>query len=86
MLVSFPQERELQQVSYQFWSCSEGTKSQEGRWASGPSIDGKGQFDYLADPQPLGEAVEELSEVDPRMHGTPKQPVPPTASSWQGTK
>ena len=35
---------------------------------------------YLADPQPLGETVTELPAVDPRVHGTPKMPVPPTAS------
>lgn len=78
--VSFPQEREFSKVAYQFWNCSEGTESKEGRWASGMAPDGKGEFEYLAQPEPLGEAVESLSEVDPRMHGTPKMPMPPKAS------
>jgi Mn-containing catalase len=77
---TFPQERELSEVAYQFWNCSEGTESEQGRWAKGPAPDGKGQFEYLATPQPLGETVDELSEVDPRLHGTPKKPMPPKAS------
>ena len=56
---------------------SEGTESQEGRWASGPSLDGKGQFEYVTDPQAHGEEVVELNEVDPRVYGTPKEPVQP---------
>ncbi|HEV2131664.1 MAG TPA: manganese catalase family protein [Longimicrobiaceae bacterium] len=48
--ITFPQEREFQQVSYQFWNCSEGTESSEGRWARGPSLDGRGEFQYVADP------------------------------------
>jgi Mn-containing catalase len=77
---NFPQDRELQQVSYQFWNCSEGTESAEGPWASGPAPDGIGTFEYLANPEPLGETVTELPAVDPRVHGTPKMPLPPTAS------
>ncbi|WP_372619680.1 manganese catalase family protein [Falsiroseomonas sp.] len=77
---SFPQEREFQEVSYQFWNCSGGTESAQGRWARGPAPDGKGQFEYLADPKPLGETVVELSAVDPRVHGTPKAPVPPKSA------
>lgn len=77
---SFPIDREKREVAYQFWNCSEGTESAEGPWASGPAPDGLGTFEYLADPQPLGETVTELPAVDPRIHGTPKAPVPPTAS------
>ena len=78
--MTFPQSKELNEVSYQFWNCSEGTESAEGRWARGPAPDGKGEFQYLADPQPMGETVTELAEVDPRLHGTPKTPKPPKAS------
>lgn len=77
---SFPQAQEFSEVAYQFWNCSEGTESAEGRWAKGPAPDGKGEFQYLADPQPLGEAVTELAEVDPRVHSTPKVPKPPMTS------
>lgn len=75
---SFPQELELSQVSDQFWNCSRGLESQQGRWATGPMPDGKGTFEYLADPAPMG-PVAELGQVDPRLHGTPKQPLPPVA-------
>lgn len=71
---NFPRDRELSEVAYQFWNCSEGTESEQGRWAAGPTPDGKGQFRYLADPEPMGEVVEEMNPVDPRMYGTPKMP------------
>lgn len=76
---SFPQERELSEVAYQFWNCSEGEESAQGGWASGPSPDGKGEFEYLAAPQALGEEIVELNPVDPLVHGTPKKPTPPMA-------
>jgi Mn-containing catalase len=50
----FPQNLEKSEVAYQFWNLSSGTASSEGRWAQGDSPDGKGQFEYLANPQPLG--------------------------------
>jgi Mn-containing catalase len=78
--MSFPQEREKSEVAYKFWNCSGGTESEQGRWAKGTTPDGKGQFEYLANPKPLGETVEGLSQGDPLLHGTPKQPLPPAAS------
>jgi len=66
---TFPQGQEKQEVSYQFWNLSSGTESEAGRWAKGTSIDGKGEFEYLANPAPLGEAPE-LQAADPRLHGT----------------
>ena len=78
---NFPQELEKQEVAYQFWNCSEGGESAQGRWAKDPSPDGKGQFEYLANPKPMGETVVELGPpADPRLYGTPKQPMPPSAS------
>jgi Mn-containing catalase len=77
---NFPQEREMSEVSYKFMNFSEGTESREGRWAGGPSKDGKGQFEYVAEPQAMGPEVEELRAVDPRLYGTPKQPTPPASS------
>ncbi|WP_338000427.1 manganese catalase family protein [Chelativorans sp. YIM 93263] len=77
---TFPQEREKSEVAYQFWNCSDGTASEQGSWAKGPSPDGKGEFEYLPDPQPMGETVEELAPGDPLLHGTPKKPMPPAAS------
>ncbi|WIJ24935.1 manganese catalase family protein [Devosia sp. RR2S18] len=78
--MSFPQDKEMSEVAYQFWNCSEGTESAQGRWAKGPTPDGKGQFEYLSNPKPLGETVTELPEADPRLHGTPKKPMPPVSS------
>lgn len=77
---TFPKDLEKSEVAYQLWNCSGGTESKEGRWASGPTPDGHGNFEYLADPQPLGETVEELNQGDPLLHGTPKAPMPPSAS------
>lgn len=76
---TFPQEEELGEVAYQYMNFSEGTEARNGRWAKGPSPDGKGQFEYVEKPQAMGEAPE-LADMDPRLHGTPKKPVPPVAS------
>jgi len=47
---NFPQSMEDQRVSYQFRNCSGAAESGEGRLASGTSPDGRGQFEYLAEP------------------------------------
>jgi Mn-containing catalase len=75
---NFPQDRELREVSYQFWNCFEGTESAEGRWARGRTPDGRGEFQYLADPRPMGPEPE-LGEIDPRVQGTPAKPKGPAA-------
>jgi Mn-containing catalase len=77
---NFPQELEMSEVSYRFMNFSEGRESEQGRWASGPSKDGKGQFEYVAQPAAMGPEVEGLAEVDPRVYGTPKQPTRPSSS------
>lgn len=74
---SFGQSAEHLRFSYQFWNLSQGTESSLGRWAQGPSPDGKGEFEYLADPEPLAEAPS-LGMGDPRLHGTNPMPTPPT--------
>jgi len=61
------------EFAYQFWNHSEGEESAQGRWAKGPSMDGKGQFEYVANPQPLA-APTEPPQPDPRLHGTAKTP------------
>jgi Mn-containing catalase len=71
---AFPQQMELSEVAYQFWNLSEGRESEEGRWADGKSIDGKGKFEYLTDPRPLGEEVRELEDSVPLALGTMKRP------------
>jgi Mn-containing catalase len=73
---SFPQELEKSQHAYQFWNHSKGEESAEGRWAKGRSMDGKGEFEYIANPEPLGEApVPPLGE--PRLYGTNEASKPP---------
>lgn len=71
---SFPQEREFTEVSYQFINCSPNGESSTGRWASGPSIDGRSEFEYVAQPAPRGE-VPELAPADPQLYGTAKSPA-----------
>jgi Mn-containing catalase len=61
------------EFAYQFWNSSDGEQSVEGRWAKGPSIDGKGEFEYLANPQPLGPDPE-LPQPEPRLYATPQTP------------
>jgi Mn-containing catalase len=73
---TFPRERMMESQAYTFWNLSQGEESAEGRWAKGPSIDGQGQFEYLASPQPLSTDLGEPPQPDPRLHGTAKQPIP----------
>ena len=71
---AFPQQLEKSQVAYQFWNNSIGEDSGQGRWAAGTSIDGKGQFEYVANPQPLsGEVLP--PPADPRLFGTAQMPM-----------
>jgi Mn-containing catalase len=78
---NFPQEREMSEVAYKFQNFSEGQESQQGRWASGPSMDGKGEFEYVAEPEAMGPEMDELDPpVEPRLYSTPKQPMSPSSS------
>jgi Mn-containing catalase len=70
---NFPREREMSAVSYKFQNFLEGQESQQGRWASGPSMDGKGEFEYVAEPEPMGPEMDGLDPpVEPRLYSTPK--------------
>ncbi|MEC3883394.1 manganese catalase family protein [Halobacillus sp. HZG1] len=73
---SFNSEYEKQEVSYSFYNFSKGTESQQGRWANGPALDGKGSFEYVEDPQPMGQ-VPDLKPGPPYIHGTPPKEVRP---------
>ncbi len=66
---TFPQSLEHGEVAYQFWNMSVGEESAQGAWASGRTPDGRGSFEYLANPVP------ELMPADPRLHGTNKPGV-----------
>lgn len=76
----FPRELEKQEVSYQQMNFSQGEESAQGRWATGPSIDGRGQFEFVASPQPMTDDQGLLNQVDPRGYSTPAMPLPPVAS------
>jgi Mn-containing catalase len=67
---SFPIDMEKREVAYQFWDMSPDGESASGRWAKGPTPDGKGEFEYLANPQPLG-PMAVPPPADPRTFGTP---------------
>jgi Mn-containing catalase len=66
---SFPLELEKREHAYQFWNHSDGEESREGRWAKGATPDGKGEFEYLAKPEPLGPAPVP-PPGDPRLYST----------------
>lgn len=66
---SFPLDQEKREFAYQFWNHSRGEESSEGRWAKGQSMDGKGEFQYIANPEPLGPEAK-VPAADPRLHGT----------------
>jgi len=72
----FPLDRiDLSQM-HTFWNLSEGTESKDGRWANGPTPDGKGNFEYLEKPAPLTDDRGLLPNPDPRLGATPKEPMP----------
>jgi Mn-containing catalase len=77
---NFPQNLEKSEVAYQFLNHSEGTESEQGRWAQGPAPDGKGTFTYIDRPPAYTEDEGNLNPVDPRTYGTPPMPVPPAAA------
>lgn len=72
----FPLDRVLLSQAHAFWNLSAGTESRDGRWASGPTPDGMGTFEYLEDPKPLTDDMGLLPNPDPRLDATPKEPMP----------
>jgi len=70
--VSFPLEKEHQQHAFTFWDLSKDPDgmSAQGPWAHGPSLDGRGTFEHLADPQPLGQ-VPHLQVPPSSLHSAP---------------
>ena len=76
---AFPNAEEESEFAYKMLNFSAGEESAEGRWASGPTPDGKGTFSY--DPQPAAHApAPVLPPGDPRLYGTP----PPTGGGLLG--
>jgi Mn-containing catalase len=77
---TMPLERVRMDQAHAFWNCSAGTDSQQGQWAQGPTPDGLGEFQYLAEPKPLTSDVGMAPPVTPLLHGTAMQPTPPAAT------
>jgi Mn-containing catalase len=71
---AFPRDEELRDASYQFWNLTDGTAAADGRWAHGKTPDGRGKFEFLKDPKPLG-GEPELGVSNPRALGTVSKPA-----------
>jgi Mn-containing catalase len=71
---SFPQSEENGEFSYAFMSTLRAPDGHPptGRWTSGRSIDGKGEFTRTAPFEPLGD-VPQLAAPDPRGHAQMEQ-------------
>ncbi len=70
---TFPLGNETRSVAYQYINFSDGQAAAEGSWASGPAPDGKGEFEYVAEP-PAGAAPPPPTKPDVRLHGTTGRP------------
>jgi Mn-containing catalase len=69
---SFPQSEEVQDFNYAFVSTYIGNQETiAGRWAAGPSLDGKGEF-HVKKAAPLG-GIPTLATPDPRGHAQKEQ-------------
>lgn len=66
----FPESDENEAAMYTLYNLSEGEESAEGRWASGPTPDGKGTFRYEPSPTP-GAPEPVLPPRNPTLYNTP---------------
>lgn len=78
---NFPLSKEHRDVSYEYINFSDGAEAGAGRWASGPTPDGKGEFSYRAEPEP-GVPMPPPTQPDARWYGT--TPVPNTVEKLAG--
>lgn len=67
---TFPDLPDKRNVSHAFFDYSRGNESAEGRWAYGPSIDGKAAFSWHDNPGPFG-GIPHLRPAPPYIHDTP---------------
>lgn len=70
---NFAQKKEDQEVNYQYLNFSDGAAAAEGRWASGPSFDGKGEYTYHDGPT-TSVPMPPPTLVDARYYGTTPTP------------
>lgn len=69
---TFPKSEEKQEVSYTLYNFSQGEESKEGRWAHGPSFDGRGEYQYVSEPVYWGSAPK-LKPAPPNYQNTPRE-------------
>ncbi|WP_261166971.1 manganese catalase family protein [Microbacterium sp. Marseille-Q6965] len=72
---NFPIDKEHREVSYQYLNFSDGAAAAEGRWASGPTPDGKGEFTYHDGPT-TSSPMPPPTHPDSRFYGTTELPNP----------
>ena len=69
---AFPLEEEVGDLGYTFVDASDGPEASAGRWASGPSVDGRSEF--RARPIEATADAPILPPGDPRLFSTPQMP------------
>ncbi|HLS73091.1 MAG TPA: manganese catalase family protein, partial [Actinomycetaceae bacterium] len=70
---NFPQKKEHTEVSYQYQNFSDGEHAKDGSWASGPSLDGKGEHTYHDGPT-TSAPMSPPTRPDARIYGTTDVP------------
>jgi len=70
---NFPQKKEHTEVSYQYQNFSDGEHAKDGSWASGPSVDGKGEHTYHDGPT-TSAPMPPPTRPDARIYGTTDVP------------
>jgi Mn-containing catalase len=70
---NFPQSKEHREVSYQYLNFSDGDAASKGRWASGRTPDGKGEFSYHDGPTTRA-PIPPPTHPDSRLYGTTELP------------
>src|SRR3954452_8298833 len=71
---NFPQAQEEREVSYTYMNFSDGKEAGAGRWAKGPTPDGKGEFSYSDGPTTSAPMPPVGNHGDPRLYGTTPEP------------
>lgn len=79
---NFPQSKEHREVSYQYLNFNDGRHASEGRWASGPTPDGNGEFSYHDGPTTTA-PMPPPTHPDARFYGTTE--LSNTAEKMAGT-
>ncbi|MCW2667272.1 MAG: manganese catalase [Frankiales bacterium] len=70
---NFPQSEEVAEVRHQYLNFSDGETADSGRWASGPTPDGHGEFSYHVGPT-TSAPMPPPTHPDSRLYGTTEIP------------